>query len=206
MPEERRHSMRSFIARPSLVLAAVAVLVALTAAAPGHCGGLIFGIQPGQIVQSAYFASDMGSVAPLVGLDLLSVSLGIEDFDASVRLFIPHFGARIYLNPNRSSGNVVPYLEGTFLYAFPSVDLGDESSLEEMVEDVLGFWGFTAVFGAEYFFSDRFSVGGEYGLRYLRDSAELEIEEGDIIEEEIDSEVTVSYNASYVAASLNFHF
>ena len=140
---------------------------------------------------------------PLVGLDFLSVSASIEDEDLSASLFIPHAGIRMYLSPQNAVGNVRPYVEASMMYSISMVDLGDYGDLEDMAKEVLSFWGFTGIFGCEYYFSERFSVGGEYGIRYIRDSADLE---GDVDEESVDSEITASYKRNYSGVVLSFHF
>jgi hypothetical protein len=92
--------------------------------------------------------------------------------------------------------------------SFASVDLGGgDSELEDSIGELLSFYGLSLAFGAEYFFSDFFSIGGEYGLRYMKTSSDLEVDL-DILDEpvELDSELEVSYRASYAVASLNFHF
>jgi len=198
--------VRSTITRP-LAVAAVAVLVALAVTAPADCSGKMFGVRPGQIVQSAYFGFGSGAIVPVFGIDFLGLSVGIEDADLSAGLYIPHAGVRVYLSPKNAVGNVRPYVEGSLLYSIATVDLGSGSSdLEKMAKDALSFWGFTGIFGCEYYFSERFSVSGEYGLRYIRDSADLKIAAGDIITDPVDSKLTVSYRHSYTAAALNFHF
>ena len=194
--------MKSFITKP-VAVAAAAVLVALVAAAPAYCSGKTFGVRPGSIVQSAYFGFGSGAIMPLVGLDFLSVSASIEDEDLSASLFIPHAGIRMYLSPQNAVGNVRPYVEASMMYSISMVDLGDYGDLEDMAKEVLSFWGFTGIFGCEYYFSERFSVGGEYGIRYIRDSADLE---GDVDEESVDSEITASYKRNYSGVVLSFHF
>lgn len=167
---------------------------------------MLFGVRPGQLMQRAYFGADMGRIVPMVGLDFLSISVEAEDADISAALYIPHVGARFYFGAPRAAGNVVPYIEGSLMYSFASADLGGASEFESMVEDILGFWGIGVLFGAEYFFSDRFSVAGEYGLHYLMDSAEISLEGGDIIEDPIETEIKAGIKTSYTGVALSFHF
>ena len=123
-------------------------------------------------------------------------------------MYVPNSGARVYLNSNLTGGAVAPYLQGTFLKSFASVKVEDvEAELLDSIGELLSFWGFTLAFGAEYFFTDHFSVGGEYGLRYIKTSAKVEVEI-DITEDPIalDSDLAISYGASYANVSVNFHF
>ncbi|MFZ1945937.1 MAG: hypothetical protein WAW06_00125 [bacterium] len=195
--------MKMSMSKPLVTVAAVAVLAGLVAAMPAQSAGYIFGVRPGQLLQRAYFGADMGKFVPMVGLDYLGVSLEADDLDISASLFVPHVGARMYFGGARAAGNVVPYIEGSLMYSFAMVNLGEGASeLEDIVEDALGFWGIGVLFGAEYFFSDRFSVAGEYGLHYLKDTIDL----GGEIEEMADSEVKAGLKTTYTGVALSFHF
>ena len=198
---------KKLLGAPVLV-AVICVTLFMSSAVPAFCGGSLFGVRPGSLVQSAYFGFGSGSMVGLVGLDFLKASVTVEDSDISASAYVPNFGLRFYLNPGLVSGAVVPYLQGTFMKSFASIDIGDsESELTDAIGDLLSFYGFSIAFGAEYFFSDRFSVGGEYGLRYIMTSTEMDVAI-DILDEpiEVDSDLDVSYGASYAAVCLNFHF
>jgi hypothetical protein len=165
---------------------------------------MIFGVRPGQLLQRAYFGADMGRMVPMIGLDYVGISVGMEDTDISGSLFVPHVGARFYFGPPRAEGNVVPYIEGSLMYSYASVSVGEGAEeYEDLAKDILGFWGIGVLFGAEYFFSDRFSVAGEYGFHYLKDSVDLTLED---IEEPIDEEVSAAFKTSYTGVALSFHF
>jgi len=194
--------------KASLFVAVLGLAVLLSSTMPALCGGWIFGVRPGSTVESAFFGADMGTVTPIVGLDFLGVSVSVEDADLSASMFIPHFGARVYLGGPGTTGAVVPYLQGTVMKSFASIDVGDESTeLEDAIGDLLSFYGITLAFGAEYFFAESFSLGGEYGLRYIKTSADLNVDL-DILDEPIsmDSNLEIAYRASYAGVSLNFHF
>ena len=200
--------MRFKAVRAPLLVVAIALAMFMFSAMPALCEGWIFGVRPGNMVESAYFGVNMGSLVPFVGIDYLSASVDIEDVEASASLFVPHFGIRKYFGQNLVGGAVVPYLQASFLKSFASIDVGGESSeLTDAIADLMSFYGATFAFGAEYFFTDRFSVGGEYGLRYLKMSTELEVDL-DIVDEPVslDSDLDVTYKASYAIVSLNFHF
>ncbi|MCK4413180.1 MAG: hypothetical protein KAY32_06520 [Candidatus Eisenbacteria sp.] len=113
------------------------------------------------------------------------------DMEASAMVLIPHIGAKFSLG----LGKVRPYLFGSVFKAFASingsgeeiyrsyedgdlqyedVDKYEDDEVEEMLEDILGFVGFTIGFGAEYFFSEHFSLGGEYGLRLVTTTGNYE--------------------------------
>ena len=183
--------------------AAVAVLVALVAAVPAQCSGILFGVRPGQMTQSAYIGTKVGSLVPMVGLDFLALSVSVDTTDISAAVYIPHAGVRMYLGSPAAVGGVRPYLEASVMYSIASVDLGGLGALEETVKNVLTFWGFNAIFGAEYSFSERFGVSGEYGLRYIKDTAKIDT--GDLADVP-KTELKAAFKASYVGVGLNFHF
>jgi hypothetical protein len=191
--------------KPLALVVGATLLVGLVATAPAHSSGMIFGVRPGQLLQKAYFGADMGSIVPMVGLDFLSVSVSAEDADISAGVYIPHIGARYYFGGTRTTGNVIPYVEGSLMFSYATADLGGATEYESMVEDILGFWGIGAIFGAEYFFSDRFSVAGEYGLHYLKDSADLNIEDSDIVDA-FEAKIDAALKTTYVGAAISFHF
>jgi hypothetical protein len=205
---ERRFMVKRKMVKAPLLVTALALALLLAGAIPAFCSGWIFGVRPGSTVESAYFGADMGTITPIFGIDFLGVTVTVEDTDVSASMYIPHFGARVYLNSNRTAGSVVPFVQGTFMKSFASVDLGDgDSDLTDAIGDLLSFYGIGLAFGAEYFFADRFSLGGEYGLRYMKTSAELNVDM-DILDEPItlDSNLEISYKSSYAGVSLNFHF
>ena len=115
-----------------------------------------------------------------------------EEIKGSATLFIPHIGARLYMGDAKK--DVRPYVFGDLLKSFAFVSASDDysytdyingavsgagtdnSSLsddsKDRIKKVLGVLGVSAGFGCEYSFSERFSVGGEYGLRYLHTSTD----------------------------------
>ena len=187
------------------LIIAVTALALLVSAVPAFCSGML-GVRPGALVQSAHFGADMGTLTPFVGLDYFSVGVTMDDADVDISagVYVPHVGARFYFNPSRDPGTVSPYMEGSLLFSFASADLGD-ATIDNMIEEALSFWGLNIAFGAEYFFNERFGVTGMYGIRYLKDSADLEVEESDLWDE-VDSELSVTYKATYAGVGLNFRF
>jgi hypothetical protein len=190
----------------SMVL--IALVVCTTAEAQSK--GIAFGVKPGLLpLQSAYVGMNSGRLQPYIGLDVVSASVemterygeGEQNTDKiSGTLFIPHLGSKLFLKPQNTEGEVAPYLLGAFLFSLASVDGGDgaDTESEDYVKELLEFWGLSVAFGAEYSFSDRFAVGGEFGLRYLHDGAR---EPGD---EEFADEISVAFAATYAALTLNF--
>ena len=163
---------------------------------------------------------------------LLKYSEQEWDYSGSATLLIPHVGVKTGLGGKEQ---VRPFLTADLFksFAFVSVtgkdvyrqfnpdgtlDHTDTDAIrdeeKETAEDVLGFWGFTLGVGAEYFVSERFSVSGEYGIRFLFSSATMngtdtENWDDDAREEwreEWESTLSGSYSASFAAIGLNFYF
>ena len=109
-------------------------------------------------------------------------------------------GVKLYLKP-RTAGTTSPYFLADLFKAFTSIDPGEvDDATEDLiasVEEMLSPFGLNLGFGAEYHFSDRFSVGGEYGLRYLMSSTEFD---------EIDMKVSTNIGMTYAAITANFVF
>jgi hypothetical protein len=221
-------------------------------------GGFVFGIKPGNTINSASFGIKMGNLVPTIGADLIWItasgtytdenyssyygwsgdyyeyrSIDEDDVSGSAFLLIPSIGMKMYMGDK----SVRPYLLGNIFFSLPFVSAESESRYEsweyingelewhyididdddldkedeELIEDALGFWGVTLGGGAEYFFSEHFSVGGEYGLRLVFGGVEASDEDrssyGD--EEYVDAfstEVSASVRVTYAVISLNYHF
>jgi hypothetical protein len=174
--------------------------------------GIVFGVKPGMgPVQSSYLGYQAGTLLPFVGMDFVRLSASVTEDgnkeEASAFLMVPNFGSRLYVSGNRNNGGIASYLQGSLLFSLPSVNadgLSDED--KKLVEDLLGFWGLSLAFGAEYYFSDRFSVGGEYGLRHLAVGADVPDEGGDGYGGGgVGTELNATFSISYVAVVMNFH-
>lgn len=155
------------------------------------------------------------------------------DISGSATLFIPHIGMKFHLADENK--HLRPYLAGDLFKAFAFVNVegtevdkyydldgtltdvyvdeyGLEKNEETLIEDLLGVWGFVLAFGADYSFSDRFSIGGEYGLRMFfssgdyqgRDSGDWDNDGIDDWREQWDGELSGTLKMTYAAIVLNF--
>ena len=195
------------------LLAATLLIVAFLAG--GAQAEMMFGVKPAAVVQSSYFGFLAGTSMVIefgldyarVGVDVKGATEGDFGFDAteieaegSASMMMPHGGAKLYLKP-RAAGATAPYFLVDIFKAFTTVDLGQEDDTiqdaEEFVADLLSPFGVNLGFGAEYNFSDRFSMGGEYGFRYMMSSSKMD---------EIDMEITTNLGMTYAAITANFMF
>jgi hypothetical protein len=191
--------MKSRAARIAVgVLVGASTLFLAQLPASAESRGLVFGVKPGMVpFQGSYLGFDAGTFQPFAGLDLIRISVDVGGDDLSGTMILPHIGSKVYFADERSQGEVIPYVQGGLLFSIPSVNWdGMDADDEKLIEDALGFWGLNAAFGSEYYFSDAFSVGGEYGVRYFSGGADGDAGNDD---------VSVSLAITYIAVTLNFH-
>ena len=171
-------------------------------------------------------------------------SLDEFEFSGSAFLLVPNIGAKYYFNTDFSEGSMVPYFKGSLFFSIPSVkgesteksydwyydeygqledyyeDIGKwklEGKEKEMVEDILSFWGINLFGGCEYYFSDNFSIGGEFGVRLLFNSFKTSDEDynewGDPYSgyygsdrDSWESEVSATFKITQALINLNYLF
>ena len=196
----------------------------------GH-SQLAFGVSPGLSMNSAYFGYKMDRIVPFIGFQYFGTSADYqyehEIFDndlgtivdhnhnstAKFRLLVPNIGVKYYLKDvgdlkAHASLNISkPIITGEF------IDDGDtDESVEETIAGI-SLWGGELSFGVEYFFDEHFSLGGEFGLRYMHVGLESSFETtvfNPLTGENVPSEntYTTKFNASptFSRISLNFYF
>jgi hypothetical protein len=155
------------------------------------------------------------------------------DLSGSATLIIPHIGLKFFLSHNE----LRPYFYGSFFKAFASVNVEgtssyreydpqgqliyeDEDDMEmaeeekEIIQDILSPWGLAFGFGAEYPFSDHFSIGAEFGVRLIFTSTKFDdVESGDWDNDGMDDyrneweqELSGSLKLSQAAIALIYYF
>jgi hypothetical protein len=161
-----------------------------------------------------------------------------QTFKGKAVLFIPHFGAKWFVHGASRSDGLRAYLNADLYLSIPSVSGEEEKSWrqtyngqtesghwskkmdkdeEELIEDVLSFWGFNLGFGTEYMFSEHFSVGGEYGFRLFFNGIERHDESSSSYgnpgspyyqsyQDEWDDELRLTLRMNYAVVALNFYF
>ena len=185
--------------------------------APNTNAGFNFGIRYLSLTAQCppglgfHLGADLGENAVILGgLELLRESSKKEltgagpysyKDESATTVFTPFFGGKYYFK-SRSSGEVSFYISALFFKSFASVniDTGDPDADkydEELYKELASPFGFNPAFGAEYYFSDYFAIGGETGLKFS--SAKAEVKSGSTTYEESHSSID-----HYFSITLNF--
>ena len=142
-----------------------------------------FGVSPGLSMNSAYFGFNAGKVVPYVGFQFANIGLNLDMTDhyydgvdwvddesnmkVGVNLFMPTLGLKFFAiesNDLKAYFNLSatkPLLRGKM-----DIDGTEQEELGNTLKDIK-ILGAEFGFGVEYFFSGNFSIGGEYGIRYI---------------------------------------
>lgn len=116
-----------------------------------------------------------------------------REVDASISLATLGAGTRFFFqDPTDADREVIPYANGTLYTLLPAASVEDQE-LSDFVS--ITSFGFLAGFGADYFFTDQFSIGGEFGASGLFLNADVE-----------NSETKNSVNALEFYTGIQFSF
>lgn len=167
----------------------LAVVVFETASAQ-----LVFGVKPGLTANSAQFGLHVGPIMLLGGMEFLRTSATTEEsgtrlnyvysgyppyygtyqlvpyndkFETSVNVYVPFAGVKLLLasrEAGKTGAYVTAYIAKPIISGESSTNGKEDQDTKDFFDN-LGVWAFQAGFGGEYFFSESFSIGGEFGLR-----------------------------------------
>lgn len=194
-------------------------------------GQFSFGVSPGISTNSAYFGYRIGKVVPYVGFQYANITfIGKEtgeDFDSDLQEVVPYtdefkFAGNL-LVPNAGikffaieKNNLKAYFNLSVAKPIINAKLEYNGEEQEEISDALkdlNLLGGEFGFGTEYFFDDNFSIGGEFGLRYLGGKFTTENTDSYYNEQTgtyEDTQIKNSFNLrtspTYTKISLNFYF
>ena len=155
--------------------------------------------------QKTTFGYNVGNLQPYIGLGVISlggdneyVDFGGEKYkyEFSLSLVMPNLGLKAYLidkgelKAGLDLGIYKPIVSGSAKY-----DGEEDEELQEILDN-LSLFGAELGFFSEYYFNDRFSVGGEFGFRYAKSNY-------DFSEDDTNS---LNLKYTYTAFNINFHF
>lgn len=177
-----------------------AIVVLVVAMVINGYGQFSFSVAPGIGTNSAYFGYKLEKAVPYAGVQLLNGNFKLNMTDklvsgsildesttrANVNLFVPTIGVKYFAF---ETGDLKAYFN---LSANKPMISGkakhDDTEIEEISEVLkkVKMYGAELGFGAEYFLSNNFSVGGEFSIRYMGGNYTREDEydhsEGDALE------------------------
>ncbi len=200
-------------------------------------GQFTFSASPGLNLNGATFGYKFGKVVPYVGFQMLNAkfSLNTNDFgyttpgtliehktttDIKGGVYMPSIGAKCFIVENNklkaylNLSIVKPFVGAKYSSETDGRVASGDSTIAANVKDVvknIKIIGGQFGFGVEYFFDDNFSLGGEFGLSYLRGKFTHE-EPGTVYDGTRNRTVTYTTEATlnllptYTKISLNFYF
>jgi len=195
-------------------------------------GQFSFGVSPGIGLNSAYFGYKINNkIVPYIGFQYLNAKFKYEesgekyDWDLnqvvsyseknefSGSLYIPNIGVKYFMKQQTKikaylSLNISkPLLSGNLKY-----DGEEDEDFKESIKNI-SMWGGEFGFGVEYFFDENFSIGGEFGLRYLHlkynDTYETDLynpNTGNYQDTEIENDYRFNMSPTFSRISLNYYF
>lgn len=195
-------------------------------------GQFTFGVSPGIGLNSTYFGYKVNNrLVPYIGFQYLNAKFNYEqsgeeyDYDVnqvvsysdkeeiSGSVFIPTLGVKYFI---KGQNKLRAYLNLNIAKPIISGKMKTNGEEDEDFRDQIknvNLWGGEFGFGMEYFFDDNFSLGGEFGLRYIhvkyKDSYDSDFynpDLGDYQATTIDTDLNLSSNPTYSKISLNFYF
>lgn len=208
------------------------VVLALLVAATNSFGQFSFGVSPGVSLNGAYFGYKINNkVVPYIGFQYMGAKLKYEqsgkrvDWDLyqivsytdkdqySGSLIIPNFGIKYF---TKQKDNLKAYLVLSFAKPFLT-GKAEHNGVEDkdVKEDIksIKMWETEFGFGAEYFLSDHFSFGGEFGLRYFKlkyqnsyNTTIYDPNTGNPVNTEINTDINFRMSPTYSKISLNYYF
>jgi outer membrane autotransporter protein len=187
-------------------------------------GQFTFSAAPGLNLNSASFGYKMGKVVPYIGIqycgisgsytqDVNYVSSATTDETNEAKLagkiIMPSLGVKVFaIEKNKVKGYFNATIAKPFISAKVSINGSDIEEVTDQVKNVSLIGGTLGV-GAEYFFDDNFSLGGEFGLNALfgkySDTYNDSNYDGNG-EANITSTVKALVMPTYSKISLNFYF
>jgi hypothetical protein len=175
--------------------------IACMAIATGTSAQVTFSVSPGVKLNGASFGYQIGeTVIPSIGIQYMglkgSFDDGFESVEGKLNLIIPSIGLKFFI---AEKNELKAYLSFSVSKPLASGKLehdGDEEPGVGAAVETLSFIGAKGGFGVEYFFTENFSIGGEFGVRHFKIKY-VEVEEIDL---------SLGITPTYSMWTLNYYF
>ena len=212
--------------KKATVLIAVISLLSISQTSKAQA---VFGVSPGIGLNTAYFGLNFDKVVPYIGFQYLAGGSNLtesdsrydyeeremvnytEEYKLSGGVYIPNIGVKVFLSDNN---NLKTYLSANLSKPILSGSAENDGEKDEDFKEKIKsikLWGTEVGFGVEYFVSDHFSLGGEFGLRYFhlkqKDTRTQSVYNGYDFEE-VETSIETKYKVSptFTKISLNYYF
>ncbi len=168
-------------------------------------------------LQGGYFGVELNPRITAIGGFDFSKFVSESAERSTISSFIPFGGVKLFLK-EKDDGLIAPYIRGDIFKAVtrwpnmgdsylmlvsgllgPSEVTMTKREAEEFLKEILSPWGFNVAFGAEYFLTDDFSLGGEFGMRSGFSKAEVTLSDTGSL-----STTKNKFHDTYAAVTLNF--
>lgn len=198
-------------------------------------GQFYFNVSPGLNLNTASFGYKAGNFVPYAGLQMMNLKFNLNenDFDYDTPgtlyeierevtmkggIYMPTLGAKYFVIQNNKLKAFVglaltkPILKAKLELTEDGQTIDEEFTDEfKKTVDNIKIFGGEVGFGVEYFFDQNFSVGGEFGLRYMNVNFKQEREDEEYNGVDYENvirktDVTLNIIPTYTKVSLNFYF
>ncbi|MBU2019898.1 MAG: hypothetical protein KJ941_09655 [Bacteroidetes bacterium] len=190
-----------------------------------------FTVSPGIGMNSASFGYRFGNFVPYAGFQFLNAKFKTlqtgQEYDSdknaivnyenlsefSGGLYMPNLGLKYFLiEKNGLKTYLSLNVTKPIIAARLTLDGEQDTEFKEEVQKV-SIWGGEFGFGMEYFFSENFSLGGEFGVRYAhvryKDTYETTVynpNTNEFQESETEFKFTANISPTFSKVALNFYF
>ncbi len=186
-----------------------------------------FGVAPGLSTNSAYFGYKAGKVVPYVGFQYANIAFKLEqkgmewdglnvvpfsdEMKISGNLYVPNLGIKFFAIERNKLKAYFNLSVAKPMIRAKVVENGTEvEDINNVLKDI-SLIGGEFGFGVEYFFDDNFSLGGEFGLRYMHakytNNYTQDVYNGiDMQPEDFSDTFKIGLAPTFTKFSLNFYF
>lgn len=198
------------------------IIIGLIASSNFAFSQFTFGVSPSLGFNSAHVGYKISdNLVPFIGFQMAKISTSnintytyidfndekvtdVSEYEADATLFVPNIGLKYFLMQQKklktyiSLSIAIPIVSG-------KVKQNGSSYNEDEILNNTSMLGGEFGFGVEYFVDDNFSIGGEFGIRYLNVNSSYEY--NDIDFQETDKyEIDFNLMPTYTRVSLNYYF
>lgn len=191
---------------------------------------MTFSVSKGNSLSTATVGYKFKNIVPFLGFQYYGTSTSISysdqyyDYDSlglvtnsysdnlKASLILPSLGVKYFILEREK---LKAYSSLSFTLPILSLKSDDKEYNKQIKEelDKVNIWGSELSFGVEYFFDEQFSVGGEFGLRYIhfdyadeREYTVIDQMTGEELKAKSSESINLNFKPTFTKVSLNFYF